>query len=424
MPQSEGIAALSEILPTKTLVGFQTGDLALGLYYGNGVCCWDTGMGKTLWAAAIMKAYTNEVRTRKFIYLCKAAQITQSLDELREYTGLRVEALSGVKEEFNYTVNSGDFRKAEILIVSHSLMSDPDFMRFFYNFKDDYFGVIVDEIHELSNYPQSISGSMTRALLRNYKVRFGMTATPITSDPSQAVHIASMIDWEQFGRTDEVLHALKYSGDVSEVFGDLFLIRRRDVEGILSNYIVDPILVDAHPHQIGARGSVELFRKTKAKGAYNQINKVLELVHKHQGQKGLIYCHYSESMDWVCDNLDAAGIKYRRLDGKTSKKNKDKYLKELKENEVMLLVTSLTTGLHMQADFLIYYEYTTSVKQMLGRSDRGLNPKTLYIYFIFTRDTDERDYFYRNIYKLAWWIQEVFKQDYSVFVGTGQRLGR
>lgn len=415
--------ALRDILETAELTEFQTFDLLQCLIMNLGVICWDTGMGKSYLAAAIMRAYLNQARNRKFIYVVKTKQLLQTPAEIKELTGLNVISCSGVEEDVVNTFMQSNFLKADVLIISHSLLMNPKFMNFFYSFKDEYFGIIIDEIHELSNFTESFSAGMARAMLRNYKVRFGLTATPVTSDKAQIVKLAHMVTWKQFPDVNGTISEVKAMKNIHDVFGDLFKFRTRASEGILSAHIPVVRRVPAMDYQIGASGYHNMFKLTKGTGAVNQAEEVYK-ISQERGDKsrGLVYTEFRDSMDWLSKYLINKGLVVRCINGDTKDAVIAEYLAEHRQGKVDILITTITTALNMDSDYIIFYEYTTEIKQMLGRSHRGLNPKVLWMYFIFTLNTGEEEFFMKNIYKLSFWIHEVFRQDYSSFIKVGKEL--
>jgi hypothetical protein len=92
------------------------------------------------------------------------------------------------------------------------------------------------------------------------------------------------------------------------------------------------------------------------------------------------------------------------------------------KGEYDVLTTSVTTGLNLDSDYIIFVEFCTDIKQMMGRAERGLNPKTLDLYFIFTRKTGEIDFFLKYIYQRSLSIQEVLRKDYSTLIRVGAEL--
>ena len=83
------------------------------------------------------------------------------------------------------------------------------------------------------------------------------------------------------------------------------------------------------------------------------------------------------------------------------------------EKSLDVVITSVTTALDLDCDYVIFYEFTVDVKQMIGRAHRGLGDKELDVIFIITEDTSEIDYFYDNIYSISMTIKEIMHHDYS-----------
>ena len=82
----------------------------------------------------------------------------------------------------------------------------------------------------------------------------------------------------------------------------------------------------------------------------------------------------------------------------------------------------MTESLNIEADIVVFYEFTTSVKQVIGRAHRGLEGKTLEIAFIITKDTDEVDYFLKYIYERSLLIQKLLRKDYGELIAIGEEV--
>lgn len=417
--------AIENILKNVVLADFQCVDVVKGLASGNAVYGYGTGLGKTVVAAALVQAYINEVPSRRFIYLCKPSQLLQTPAKIVEFSGLKVSASSAAGEEIHNTFFRQNFLKSQLLIVSYNALVNPAFVDFLYKYRDHYYGIIVDEAHEVANFESAISAGVVRAMLRQFKVRFGLTATPVTKDPAQLARLAYMFDWEKFPDVKDLTNDLK-RGDPETVaeINKTFLFRTRADLGISGNYRTHLEVVPPHEHQVDAQGGpIELFKITKGPGALNQANKLIEIVRSHpKGMKGVAFIHFHENRKWVESILDNTEIRYESIHGKTDRKERGRILELFKNREIDLILTSVESALDIDADYVIFYEYTGNIKQMLGRVERGLNPKTLDIHFIFTQQTAEGRFFLKNVYRISLWIQEVLKQDYSTLVSIGDSL--
>lgn len=419
---SETFMAVRDILRDTRLADFQCVDFVKMLLHKSHILVYEPGMGKTYVAAALIRGLLNERPSRRVIYVGKANQLSQTPKDLKKLTGLRVAASSAAGDDITRIFRQQDFLSYPILMLSHTLLADEKFMDFFYDYKDYYDAVILDEVHDIANFPESTSGAMARAMLRHFDIRYGLTATPVTKDPAQLVRLAHMFDWNAIDDVRDFIRDVKRDVNITEYVPDLFTFRDRLSEGISGNYRSHVEEVEPHTHQVGATGSVEMFEKTKGPGAVNQAQRVYDIWQKHNGLRGLVFVHYKQSVQWLTDFLTHRGLRIAVIVGKTTRAERDQILEKYANREYDLLLTSVTTALNIDSEYAIFYEYVGDIKQMVGRAERGLNPKTLDLYFIFTLETGEADYFIRNMYNVYFWIQRVLSQDYSTLVRVGQTL--
>lgn len=92
------------------------------------------------------------------------------------------------------------------------------------------------------------------------------------------------------------------------------------------------------------------------------------------------------------------------------------------KREVDVLITSVSESLNIDADTVIFYEFTTKIKQVMGRAHRGLYGKELELVFIVTKDTAEVEFFDKYIYRRSITLQRLLQKDYSEFISIGLQL--
>lgn len=418
----ESFRALEDILEgDNKLVDFQTADLARALHHRDMIFLWDTGIGKTYMAAALMKAYANEVPNRKFIFVGKNAQLSQTPRKLHKLTGMKVLCTSAAQHHIDRVLNIGMRDENQILFITHEALLSDDLMRYLYLNRQSYYMIVIDEAHRLSNFTESMSAFNLRAIMRHIPVAVGLTATPVTTSSDQIVDLVHMFQPGAIEDIKEYKQQVRDGFSIIEDFPDLFYLRTRRDLGIISNYRSHIDIVEPHPWQVGAKGE-DLLDITRGEGSYNQRNKLIEIINKYEGLRGLVFVRRIKSREWLEKGLEEAGIKFGSIHGEVSKAKRDVILEQYAKREISLILTSSPEALDLPAEFIVFYEYTADVKQMLGRADRGLNPKTLDIHFMFTRNTGDADFFIRRIYNISLWIHLVLKQDYRLLLQIGRSL--
>ena len=157
-----------------------------------------------------------------------------------------------------------------------------------------------------------------------------------------------------------------------------------------------------------------MFELCKGDGAIPQVRKLVEVIKDREGKRGLVYVNQHSVRQWILPFLDEAGIKYACVNGNTKMKERAEIMRQFNEEKSLdVVVTSVTTALDLDCDFVVFYEFTVEVKQMIGRAHRGLGNKDLDVIFIITTDTCEIDYFYDNIFSISMEVKSLLHQDFS-----------
>lgn len=421
----KSIEALKYVLDGYVLEDFQTVDALTAIYRKVAVLSHDTGMGKTIITSAIMKMLHNEDPSRKFIFVCKVAQFIQTPKDIADATGLSVCAISSKSEDLEQYMYTGDFTNYDVLLLSEEVFSDPSTMYLLQLTHTLYTAIFIDEAHEMTNYLESDRASMLKAILPYYEYRFALTATPMTTSLDQFSRLLQMLEPGEFkGRVVTITNYLK-TYNLEEDHPGLYIRRSRKDVGVPNLYKNEIVLVEPMPEQVGVSGN-GMFLVTKGTGALNQVNKLIDIVHDETSlnHKGLVYIWRHETRKWVEENFKKAGINYACINGKTTRKQKENYQKEFNKGNIDVIITSVTTSLNLDCDYVIFYEFTVDAKQFIGRSERGLVSKCIKIYYIFTKDTGEIDYFLKNIYNRSLVISSILKKDYNMLIRAAQEVQR
>mgnify|MGYP001259595892 CR=1 FL=1 len=413
--------AIQDICNGIILEDFQCVDLLNTLKFPTKIISYDTGLGKTVLASAFIRALVNEIPSRRFIMVVEKSQLIQTPDKVRSLTGLSVQTITAQSEDINNKLFEEDFLKHQVLMITYETLNNPGVMLLLYKYKKFYNGIIVDEAHKVCNFEDASQATMLKAMLPNFEYRLMLTATPITSGAKQLVYLLHMLDPKLINDVADYIRDVERGYSPLNDFPNHIIVRTRRDLGIISNYRTHIELVNPHPWQVNASGP-DMINIVKGERAENQAKRVLEIVQKHKGQRGLIYIHKHKLREWVQSILEPCGVRVGCIHGKISAEERISVLNKLKTGEIDVIITSVTTALDMEADYIIFYEFTTDIKQMLGRAERGLNPKTLDLYFIFTRETEEISRFIQNIYNRSLLIQNVLRKDYSELIRVGYVL--
>ena len=405
--------AIENILTCDKLISLQAVDVLKMLYRKSSIVMYDTGMGKTYLAAAVIAMLRNEDPSRKFIMLVKKGQLIQTPKKLEKNIGVSVLATGADAKSLQKNFYSGAYKNYDVFMITHDCLENRKFMGELFKVRKEYSGLIIDEAHNLNNFIAASSASMLRGMCNSFEYRYALTATPITSDVAQAARLAYMLDSETYPDPKKLFYDLRSGRFSIEEDPCFFISRSRADFGIVSDVRGYPYFVDAQANQVNASGA-DMFVVCKGEGAVNQAKALVQFIKERPGQKGLVFINQHAIRNWVTPFLDKAGIRYDCINGYTSKEDKERIMTQFNElDELDVVITSVTEAIDLDCNWVMFYEFTLNIAQMIGRAYRGLYDKVLEVYFMFTKDTGEFNYFMDKIYARSELIRKVIGKSYT-----------
>lgn len=417
--------AIETILNTVTLHGLQCVDILKMIYIKRGLVVYPTGTGKTLLAAGAVKLLLRQDPKRHFIMFVKKDQLIQTPDKLAKFLGFSVPGCSASQKDVQNILLKIDLENTPLILLTHECLLNDKVLDFMFRNRDKITGIIIDEAHKLNNFTKAESGEMLAAVTKNFEFVWALTATPITTEVTQLAKLAYIVDRNRYSNV-KLLSQKLYSGSYSIGQDPIFFINRTEQE---LGRCTQPIgLVKwVHPmqHQKDLScGGVELMQLCKGTDATNQAKALVETIQQFQGKKGLIYISQVSIRNWVIPFLKEAGIKFVCINGDTSQADRRVIMQGFNEhNAYDVVITSVTTAIDLDSDYVIFYEFTVEVDQMIGRAHRGLTNKQLQVIFIITRGTGEVRYFLENIYGRCMIIQKILEKGNSAVIEAGEEVG-
>ena len=406
--------AVSKVLEQDNLHDLQSIDVLKMLAHKHAIAIYDTGLGKTFLASAIMKMLHNKEHKSKFIMFVTKNQLLQTPYKIKRLTNFDVICTDGTKDSIqNFIGKAMDY---DVTLATYSCLASQAFMDFFFEHRNDYNCIIVDEAHKLNNFVTADVGAKLYEIIKKFEYAYALTATPITTDIEQLARLASIFDSETYHDYHGLQMAFKYNSYRISDDPCFFVSRNADAFGRVTAPHGIIVWTDPMPFQIDAEYS-ELSDLCKGEGATEQAEALAQLIqfNKSNGnERGLVYINRHKVREWVLPFLDEAGITYRCINGKTPNDERQKTLKEFNEEKTVdVVITSVTEALDLDCDYVIFYEFTANIKQMIGRAQRGFTDKDLFVFYIITDKTKEVDYFYNNVYKRCEIASYVLRKDYS-----------
>lgn len=415
--------ALDKILPNAKLEDVQIMGVLKAIYRKRALILFDVGMGKTYMSAAYIKMLLNDNPENRFIFLIKHLQNVQTPRELEHLTGVPVLSVSDARAStIKHLKENPDVLNYKVLILTHDFLLSQAGIDYLYSIRKAYTGIIVDEAHNLNNSRDSRSGAILKAICSNFEYRLGLTATPVVSDIKQLARLANIFDGDTYPDVNKLTNDLKKGRFSILEDPEFFIEKSRKSIGIKEEIIGDVVWVDPQPNQRYSVGN-KMHKLCKSTGAVNQAETLAEFIRARKGHKGLVYIREHEKREWVLPFLEEAGIKAVCLNGHTPDEERIREQKRFNEtNEIDVIITSLTESLNLDCEWVMFYEMTANVQQMLGRAYRGLYDKKLYVYFMLTRDTGEAAYFVENIYKNAVDVQTSVNKCYTAIYDVYNKI--
>ena len=404
---------LENILDGVDMYSFQNLGVEKVLQNKEMLLGFDTGTGKTITYSVIVRALLNRNPDKKHILVIIHDSLEQIPRVVRELTRVPVVAYSGTQEDY-YKLKR-QWEQTSIIILTLESFRNPRVVKLLYSHIIEVESFTIDEAHHVSTWDSSDTAFMIRALAQYAPYTIGLSATPITSYRAQYFQLMNLIS------RDLSSHARETS---LNKYNEKYLpVNRIDYE-IKGDYVTTLEIVDPMLHQLGhIRGIIS--RVIKGSGAVNQVERLISVVQNRlsQGKKIIVYLNYHDSREWVEENFSKAGISFTSLHGRMVKRaDREASLNRYKSGEVNVLITSVSESLNIDSDVVVFYEFTTKLKQVMGRAHRGLEAKLLELVFIVTKDTEEVEYFLTYIYERSLIIQKLLRKDYSELIKIGEAL--
>lgn len=399
--------------------GFQAVSVLLWLYAKKGLFMFDPGMGKTFAIAMGLKALSSVYPETKCLFFIKKAQITQTYNDIRLYTGLRVITCTAEQHQIVNKLYK-DTDSYDVLMLTHEALQSDVVCTFLYCNLKHFTVCVIDEAHFLTNVRDSDRIVVLSAITSRIERIAALTATPFISKEEQYGDLLNVMDPVRFMRKDKLIKKLK-SGEQLDLQYPLQIYNYdRKTEDIQNTYNIHVDWVEPHDFQRSANGG-HLLKELRGPGSYNQLNELIRVLKlkKVEKKKGIVFIYYHETREWVVPFLEDAGMKFGCIHGETLQKDRDRIQKEFQEDLLDLVIISVTTSINLDCDYVYFYQYTLEIKQILGRGERGLKPKVMDLYFLFTRKTQDATFFLNTVYKLSHQVRSWIGKEYTEFLQAG-----
>ena len=420
------VEELKFCVKNRVLAPFQTRLVAYGLINKKCILSADTGLGKTGIAAGLINCISQKIDYMKWIFVCPAFNMVQTVNELEDSVYTRKVMYSDNKEISIFDFTTSSINDWDIAVISYEALANQTLQRYLLENREVINGIIIDESQLVCNLHGSTS-QLLYSMSKNVEYMFMLTATPIRVNVGQFVKQVDILERGIFGAEipKVVRYFTKYDEDYKPIgvehldeLLDLvegrYISVTRDSLNLKGDYKVNMHLCKPLRDYANVdRKDVPKLVKGDTDGPamrklYSEVERLTS-----EGKKGLVYVNLNDNKDKVRSYLRDRGIAVEILDGNhTNSHKKKEEIKELFVNDkINCVLTNLTVGLNLQCDFIIFYELTFDFKQMLGRGERGLKANNLELSFIIVDGTEDVNIFYENVYNRAKLLGSVCKKD-------------
>ena len=123
-------------------------------------------------------------------------QLFQTPHKIKRLTNFDVIGTDGTKDSIqNFIGKAMDY---DVTLATYSCLASQTFMDFFFEHRNDYNCIIVDEAHKLNNFVTADVGAKLYEIIKKFEYAYALTATPITTDIEQLARLASIFDSETY----------------------------------------------------------------------------------------------------------------------------------------------------------------------------------------------------------------------------------
>lgn len=420
------VLSLKNTIKDGELQWFQTKALAKSLLTRRCEISLDTGLGKTVVAAAFINCLLMENKDRKILFVCRKNNLKQTVRKLKEYCfdGVSMTTVTGEFKSVSSAIKK--LQKCSVIITTYQAMLSESLHRSLINYMGQLDTLIVDESQYLGNYT-SYTYDIVHGLSLHMSNIIFLTATPMRTDIGQYINQMLILNKELAGNKQPEEYIRKFERrdangkflgwrNIDELREDTkynyISFTRKDV-GMRGDYM--PFLVDLYfPYETDvSRSAMTLTFKGEGNetGAMTALKRIVNREARNN-QRGLIYANLHEIKKYTLDSLRSEGLRVDVVDGKSNLEGtSDAKIEKFVNGEYDCLITNITTGSDMPCDYICLYELTSDSKQLMGRGERGLSGKDLRIYYFVTMETCEEDFFHENMYEPALCSESLLGKD-------------
>lgn len=413
--------ALSRILNGYTLSDYQCFVIAYSFLRKRMIISLDTGLGKTLVAAAIMQILKNQNKT--WLYICQLNSVNQTVKKLSDALPNFNIVCTDCKSDSLRQMFKQNLEKVDVLILTYDAFRNLDMNNWILYNRELFIGIVLDESHNVANKSSQIHDFLKLMMRHSFPYQYCLTATPLRVNPDQFIHQVNLIDPKTVPDPNKLAMMFKvYENNTFVGYKDLTRLEQilssryisvtRQEVGAKGKYNPKFIpLKNVHDPDFAMTPESPKIQKADRNGI--PIETLIKLVKEKlaKGEKGIIYANLNKYKSAIMSRLSEF-CRVREISGRISKTSvRTQIQNEFNNNELDVIVLNVTESLDLTCDFIIFYELTSLYKQVIGRGERGLSGRDLDIYFLVIVKNYELNFFFRNVYQNGLLLEKLAHKD-------------
>ena len=346
------------------------------IHYGlGGILADDMGLGKTLQTLSVIDQYQGQ---EPALIIAPATVLYNWVQEATQFTPhLQMLVVQGDAQEREAMLKTID--QYDVVLTSYDYLK-----RDIEQFHDHRYGLMfIDEAQMIKN-PRSQVSKAVKSI--QAKHRFALSGTPLENRLSELWSLFDYVmpgylyTYPRFASEFEVpivKHQDPQAQKLLQAMVRPFILRRlkKDVLGNLPQKVSKVIEIEKdetflkiyQSHMVAIQDAMRrsenrvsiLAHITKLRQICldprlihtdleavpsKKLEKMVELVKAHDGEKILIFSSFTKGLDLIEDTLDDQGIRYHRFDGTTSKEARRDMIAEFQKDDVPVFLISLKAG--------------------------------------------------------------------------------
>jgi superfamily II DNA or RNA helicase len=386
------VAPLLKVLRESTLRTYQAqGAVRIAMEEGH-ILQYDTGKGKTHTAIGGVQLRFNKRDVQKVLWLCPLAVVSKTKQLFDSETYLRSGSVRGIEGSVERFVKK-DLEVCDLVIINFEAFDNKEVLSLVRDFQlANFFDmVVVDEAHLIADPFGSDRNAFIWFTAYRMKIKVLLTATVLVSRVEQYASLLALITGNLTGLFS-LMQAI-HNGDYQEGKApNLSSFSRRDDK--VPSYVVrfeDSTKVDSAP-------GVTIFKSTRGEQASAANGVLLKLIREKGSERFLVHCLLTSMHKFLKDLLERElGIKVGIVSG--SARDREGTCKAFSEGHLQCLVFSISTGLDMQADYTIMYDWNVYAAQAIGRGLRTEEVGDYEVYFLLSTHKKEESLFLNSVDK-------------------------